>query len=180
MGEGFTFKPVALGMVFAVLTMFTGQVVAMVVGAAEPQVEHWIESTLAAHPDNPDLANKSPAAIASKSFRYILRGHFHGTGIGALSVGLILALASSWVGVRWKRNLALAVGVGGFLYPLCWLGAGLLMPYVGKAAAKHAFDWLVFPAVGVHFAALCVILWVWWVSFRSPTGVPDGYEFLKQ
>jgi hypothetical protein len=167
-------------MVFAILTMFSGQIVGMSVGVAEGPIETWIEHTIAAHPDNPDLIKKSPKEVEKKAFRYILRGHFHGTGIGAMSVALILALGVSWVSARWKTILSLGVGVGGFLYPLCWLGSGLLMPSMGKAAAKGAVEWLVFPSIAAQFTCMCVILWIWWASFRSADGIPDGYDALKR
>lgn len=180
MGDGFTFKPVALGMVFAVLTMGFGELVAIGVGVAEEPLEDWIAETVAAHPQNPDLAKSSPEAVEGKAMRYVLRGHFHGTGIGAMSVGLILALAASWVSVRWKTILSLGVGIGGFLYPISWFGAGLLMPSMGKEAARGAFEWLVFPGIAVQYSCLLLILWIWLVAFFSPGGTPQGYDLLKR
>jgi len=176
----FDLKPIALGMVFAMMTLLFGETIGMVFGVAEDPVEEWISATIAANPANPDLVTKSPEAIAKKSARYILRGHFHGTGIGAMSVGLILAIGASWVSARWKMLLSLGVGVGGFIYPICWLGAGLLMPSIGKEAAKGAMEILVFPSIGMQVTALLITLWIWVASFRSATGVPDGYGFLKR
>ena len=180
MTTGFDLKPIALGMVFAVLTMFFGQSVGMMVGVAEGPLEEWLAAGITANPDNPDLATKSPADIEKKAFRYVLRGHFHGTGIGAMSVGLILAVGALWVSARWKMILSLGVGIGGFLYPICWFMAGILMPSMGKSAAKGAVEWVVFPSIAVQFTCMCLILWLWWLSFRSPTGVPDGYEAFKR
>jgi len=175
----FQFKPIALGMVFAILTILSGELIGMGFGVAEHSLEAWMGDTIAAHPNNPDLVKKSPHDIEEKAMRYVLRGHFHGTGIGAMSVGLILALGVSWVSARWKKILSLAVGIGGFLYPLCWFTTGMLMPSIGKSAAKASVEWVVFPSIAVQFSAMVAILFIWWLSFRSESGVPDGYDSFK-
>ena len=52
--------------------------------------------------------------------------------------------------------------------------------FAALQAAKASLEWVVFPSVAVHFSFLCVILWIWWASFRSPTGVPEGCDALKR
>ncbi len=173
-------KPVALGLVFAILTICFGEAIGMSVGVAEHSIEGWISQQITDHPNNPDLLTKSPEQIEKKSFRYVLRGHFHGTGIGAMSVGLILALGLSWVSARWKMVFSLGVGIGGLLYPVCWLVAGLLMPSIGKTAAKATVDPIVFPAIGMQLMSMLAILLIWGLSVRSDNGTPDGWDVLKR
>ena len=78
-------------------------------------------------------------AEAEKNWRYYQRFHFHSTGIGAMTLAVLLLTLS----IPADRTLLLItrymLSVGGFVYPFVWLLAGMFGPTMGSSEAKEAF-----------------------------------------
>ena len=78
-------------------------------------------------------------AEKDKNWRYYQRYHFHATGIGAMSLSLLILLAFVRGADRLRRYVAYCLAIGGFLYPFVWLFAGMYGPVMGRAVAKEQF-----------------------------------------
>lgn len=79
------------------------------------------------------------ASETEKNWRYYQRFHFHATGIGAMTMGLLLFISRLKAPRRSSRAAAYLVSIGGFLYPFVWLFAGIYGPEMGRSEAKEAF-----------------------------------------
>jgi len=89
-----------------------------------------------------DSAEKASyvAKEEEKNWRYFQRFHFHSTGIGSMSLALLLLLCL--VGAKhgtMKKIAALSISIGGFLYPFVWLFAAVYGPSLGRSVAKEKF-----------------------------------------
>ncbi len=94
--------------------------------------------------------------VLKKSWDYVIRAHLHGGAIGtaALASMAILILLCRLDGVA--QASALAFGLGGFLYALFWLMAGLAAPALGSTgAAKEFYSFLALPGSGLSLLGLC-------------------------
>lgn len=76
---------------------------------------------------------------AEKNWRYFQRFHFHATGIGAMMIGILLFLTQVNAPALSKNITSYMVAIGGSLYPLVWLFAGIYGPEMGRNEAKEAF-----------------------------------------
>ncbi len=76
----------------------------------------------------------------AKLWRYYQRFHFHATGIGAMSLGLLIFLSFVQAPRQYKTVTGYLIGIGGFLYPFVWLFAAMSGGEMGRGAAKEAFE----------------------------------------
>ena len=87
--------PVIPGLVLAFLAIVFGTVAGMAFGVIEDDIKGYYLSEVKAHPA---IHKQTPENIKKQvhdSWRYTQRAHFHAQGLGALGVGIILALAFS-------------------------------------------------------------------------------------
>lgn len=87
----------------------------------------------------------------SKNWRYFQRFHFHSTGIGAMTLAMLLFLAFLEAPKNLKSLTSYALSVGGFFYPFVWLFAGIYGPIWGRSVAKENFA--IFAYMGGVFLA---------------------------
>lgn len=149
----------------AILGMIGGVAIAVLFGINEDLFKDKIARGLQENPkvlDMPAGPEKTAyiAAESSKLWRYYQRFHFHSTGIGAMSLSVLLLLGLlSGGGSRLKHTAAYLVSVGGFLYPFVWLFAAVYGPHVGRGAAKERFALFGYMG-GVFLIGLFVALYV--------------------
>lgn len=122
---------VRLGLALALLTLLFGIVMGIVFGINEDGVKDYINAGITANPNHHD--EKS----ADKIWRYAQRSHFHATGIGAFTLGLIVLVSLTGMSKQLKQFSATLIGLGG-LYALSWFSMFLLAPSVGRDAAHEA------------------------------------------
>ncbi len=99
-------------------------------GINEDAIQAFIARGIASHPTLHDA--KSQEAI----WRYVQRAHFHATGIGAFSIGLVPLVALSTLSALMKRWTSLLIGLGSF-YPAGWFTTFYLAPSLGRSAAHE-------------------------------------------
>lgn len=145
-----TLRNIRPGLFLALLTLFFGIAMGITFGVNEAGYEHWIEQEVALHPTLHDA--ESPEKI----WRYAQRAHFHATGIGAFSLGLILLIGLTGMQARMKTISSVLIGLGGF-YPLSWLSIFLLAPSMGREPAHEAAITQLLVYVGV-IGLLCGLL----------------------
>ncbi|MBK5205817.1 MAG: hypothetical protein JJD98_10525 [Polaromonas sp.] len=126
-----TLANVRLGLLLAILTVLFGIVLGVVFGVNEEGIVNWIAQGIAAHPELHD------ASSPEKIWRYVQRAHMHAGGIGAFSLGLILAVALSGMRAPLKKLSSSLIGLSGF-YPLSWFSTFYLSPSIGRDAAHHS------------------------------------------
>lgn len=148
----------------AILGLCGGVLIAIFFGVNEDYFKGTIDRALQSNPSIAAItdATQRKSTIkkeAEKNWRYYQRYHFHATGIGAMSLGLLIVLAML-VGARRARLLAAYfISIGGALYPFVWLFAAIYGPSIGRHAAKERFA--IFGYMGGLFlvgALLCATL----------------------
>lgn len=135
-------KNVRPGLFLALLTLLFGIVMGISFGANEAGYEHWIAQEIGLHPELHD------AGSPGKIWRYAQRAHFHATGIGAFSLGLILLVGLTSMRARMKKICSALIGLSG-CYALGWLSIFLLSPSMGRDAAHEALITQALVFVGV-------------------------------
>ena len=123
-------KPVKIGLFLALILLLFGIFMGIAFGVAEDSFKDYITEGIVNNPLVHD--DKS----ASKIWRYAQRAHFHATGIGAFSLGLIVLVALSNLKQSMKKVSSFLIGLAG-LYPLAWFTTFLLAPSLGRDAAHH-------------------------------------------
>lgn len=168
--------PVIPGLLIAFLAIVFGTGLGMAFGIYEDQIKGYFLSEVKAHPA---IHEQTPTNIKKQvkdSWRYTQRAHFHSQGLGALGVGIILVIAFSWVSASIRRWLSLAVGIGAFLYPFCWLIAGLRIASMGKHAAKASVDWLAYISIPLFFGGMMLTLLILLLGWLFPKKLPGFLE----
>jgi hypothetical protein len=144
-------RPVALGAVFALLSVLSGFVIGGVFGAKEEALKGRLESSGQAVLETVykgDAAAKD--AVVKKSWQYLLRAHLHGGAIGAAALGAIALLVLLCRLDLLAQASALSFGLGGLVYSTFWLLAGFAAPGLGSTgAAKQALELVAVPGAGL-------------------------------
>lgn len=164
--------PVVAGLIFAFMSIVFGTSLGMFFGVYEDQIKSYFLTNVKTHPE---IHEQTPANFKKQvgdSWRYTQRAHFHAQGLGALGVGIILVLAFSWVSASTKKWLSLAVGIGAFLYPFCWLIAGFRIASMGKHAAKASVDWLAYISIPLFFGGMMLTLLILLLGWLFPKKLP--------
>lgn len=144
-------KPLAPGIILALLSIAFGFILGGSFGAAEDSIKGHLRSSADVVFDTVyegDAGRRD--AVVSKSWSYMKRAHLHGGAIGAAALASIVLLGLFGNPGPLERYSALAFGAGSFLYPLFWLAAGLTAPAVGSTGeAKEALGFLAIPGAGL-------------------------------
>lgn len=144
-------RPVALGAVFALLSVLSGFGLGGAFGAKEDALKARLEASGQAALETAykgDAAAKD--AVVKKSWQYLIRAHLHGGAIGAAALGAIAMLLLLCRLDRLAQASALSFGLGGLIYCLFWLLAGFMAPGLGGTdAAKKALELVAVPGAGL-------------------------------
>ena len=147
-------KPIAVGAIFALLSILFGFGLGIVFGAFEANLKKQLEASGTAALQSVyqgDVAAKD--AVVKKSFDYVVRAHLHGGGIGGAALGAIAALILLTSLGLVAQASAVAFGAGALLYSIFWLWAGFLAPGLGgTGAAKEALNFIAMPGAGLAIA----------------------------
>jgi hypothetical protein len=180
------FKPIMLGLIFGLLTLLSAEFMASSFGIYEDNIkgalieealEHTEGVTIPGHENEEDLDRKvfsdeaEARKTADKAWVYLKRAHAHGEGLGAIAIVLCLLIGLSYLKKPLKFVLSSCIGVGAFIYPLCWLYAGSYMVDKGKTAAKADIHFFAMGSVGLYLSAL-VLLFLFIVLY---TVVPNSW-----
>ncbi|OVE80988.1 hypothetical protein BVY03_04840 [bacterium K02(2017)] len=128
----------------ALFGLFLGVLIAIVFGVNESFFKDRIQKGLQKNIKIQAMADpiKKQAKLtkeASKNWRYYQRFHFHSTGIGAMSLGILILLLYIAAPTSAKVVSAYAISLGGFFYPFIWLFAAIYGPEMGRHQAKECF-----------------------------------------
>ncbi len=128
----------------AILGMIGGVSIAILFGVNEAIFKDAIQDGLSRNAKiqqmtDPQAKAEAIGNEAAKNWRYYQRFHFHATGIGAMSLSLLLFVAFVGAPERLRLVAGYLTAVGGFLYPFIWLFAAIYGPGMGRHEAKEAF-----------------------------------------
>ncbi len=146
-------KPVAVGLILALLALLGGELHGMAFGAKEDAIKSYLENTAKAN--EATLGSKSKVEkAAGGAWKYLKRAHIHFMGLGTAALALVVVVALSPVADVMKMVVSTLVGLGAFIYPLFWTLAGLKSAEVGKHAAKESLELLAQAGAGASFLGL--------------------------
>jgi uncharacterized membrane protein YebE (DUF533 family) len=154
-------RPVRLGLLLCLLTVFFGFALGGAFGAAEDGLKADLksrgEAVLASAYQN------DPAKLTStidKAWSYYKRAHLHGGAIGTAGLVCLMLLASMARPPQLlKSTIGVAFGLGGLAYSLYWLLAGYRAPALGStSAAKASLEWLAVPSAGAVLLSLLAVI----------------------
>jgi hypothetical protein len=144
---------VKIGLAMVLLGLLFGIGLGITFGANEDLYQAHIAAGISAHPELHDAGSRNSI------WRWVQRAHFHATGIGAFSLGLVLLVAFSTLKARWKSVSAVLIGMGG-LYPLAWFTMFWLAPSIGRKAAHQHWlvDFWTYAGIGGLLLGLALLL----------------------
>lgn len=133
--------------ILSILTIFSGVTIAILFGVNEKFFKNKISNDLKLNNkialiSDLKLRTKKIETEKSKLWRYYQRFHFHATGIGAMSLALLIFLEFLKAPVNLKIITSYCISIGGFLYPFVWLFAAVFGPEMGRHESKEAFAFL--------------------------------------
>jgi len=155
--------PVREGLLLGVLAVAYGWGLGVAFGAVEDAMKDGLRSSAEASralylEKSGGDANSAAAAVKEtldKSWNYYQRAHLHAGAIGAVTIGLSLALAFLETARLWRRLASSLLGLGALGYPLFWMLAAQRAPALAStAAAKESLAWLAVPATASLLAGL--------------------------
>ena len=149
-----TIRPLAPGIIFALLSIALGFVLGGAFGAAEDSIKSRLQSSAESVLDTVYNGESDQSeAVVRRSWGYMKRAHLHGSAIGTAALTSILLLALLGKPGIVEKITATAFGFGSFLYSSFWLVAGLLAPSMGGTGeAKEALAFMAVPG-----AAFCLL-----------------------
>ncbi|HET6245618.1 MAG: hypothetical protein H0V01_00630 [Bacteroidetes bacterium] len=161
----------------ALLTIIVGVFIAILFGANEEYFKNKIEkglerNTVISQMSNDIEKSNYIKSEKEKNWRYYQRFHFHATGIGSISLAVLLFLSILSAPKNIKNVSAFFIAIGGFLYPFLWLFAGIFGPEMGRNEAKEAFA--VFGYMGGVFMIGLLITLV--LSLKYPLRQSNRYK----
>jgi hypothetical protein len=149
-------RPLAPGLLLAVLTLCFGFGMGGAFGAAEDDMKAGLAASGAAALVQVYQGDEAKMnAVVKKSWVYYKRAHLHANGLGttALACGLLLAMLG--VPGRTERAAGAALGAGALLYSVFWLLAGSAAPGLGSTgAAKESLSFVAIPGSGLCMLGL--------------------------
>ena len=117
-------RPLAPGIVLALLSILFGFVLGGAFGAAEDSLKGKLRSSGEAVLDTVYEGDEDKKnAVASRSWSYLKRAHLHGGAIGAAALASILLIGLFGRCGRFETLTAVSFGAGALLYSVSWPGS---------------------------------------------------------
>ena len=151
----FDFGAVRWGLVLSLLTLFMGIYLGIHFGKDEDNIKKYLKEKATASAVFKGDAEEIGAA-ARNGWKYLKRSHEHFQGLGAISIGLILLLSSTWLKPVIKTAVSIGTGFGAFIYPLFWYITAYNAAEMGKHAAKESLALMAQFGAGIYALSFLV------------------------
>jgi hypothetical protein len=151
----FDFGAVRWGLVLSLLTLFMGIYLGIHFGKDEDNIKKYLKEKATASAVFKGDAEEIGAA-ARNGWKYLKRSHEHFQGLGAISIGLILLLSSTWLKPVIKTVVSIGTGLGAFIYPLFWYITAYNAAEMGKHAAKESLALMAQFGAGIYALSFLV------------------------
>ncbi len=161
--------------IISLLGMIGGVIISIVFGVNEGFFKDRIQAGLLKNekiqsmPDETARADKMKVE-AEKNWRYFQRYHFHATGVGSMTMVILIFLAFINAPKKQILTASYMIAIGGFLYPFVWLFAGIYGPEMGRDQAKEAF------AIFGYMGGVCLMgmIFAAYLGIAKPFKAPIG------
>jgi hypothetical protein len=151
---GIDLKPLAPGIILALLSILFGFGLGGAFGANEEALKGQLQTSADAVFETVyegDAAKRD--AVVKKSWIYLKRAHLHGGAIGTAALASIVLLGLLGGHGLLERASAISFGAGAIVYSSFWLAAGFSAPGLGSTgAAKESLEFMAVPGAG-----LCIL-----------------------
>jgi hypothetical protein len=162
-------------LVISLLGMIGGVIISIVFGANEGIFKDKIQAGLLKNEKIQSIADEGARAEkmkveADKNWRYYQRYHFHATGVGSMTMAVLIFLGFVTASKKQILTAAYMISIGGFLYPFVWLFAGIYGPEMGRDQAKEAF------ALFGYMGGVCLLgmIFAAYLAISKPLKAPLG------
>lgn len=130
--------------ILSLLGMVGGVIISIVFGVNEGVFKDRIQEGLMKNQKIQSMMDVEAKAAklkteADKNWRYYQRYHFHATGVGSMSLVILILLGFIKASQTQLLVSSYMISIGGFLYPFVWLFAAIYGPEMGRDEAKEAF-----------------------------------------
>ncbi len=172
------FTYIKYGIVLALVAILLGISMGLGFGCCEDSIKSKFKSDAYEVLDTVYKGSKSKAKrIASSSWSYMKRAHFHSQTMGVISLVFSLLVAGLKFAPRWQLGVSIFSGFGALGYGLFWLLAGVIAPSMGStSAAQNALELLAQASAGCFFLsaiALFGLLGAKMFSSSNSVSVPE-------
>lgn len=152
---------IRIGLVLGLLTVLFGFGLGAIFGIAEDGIKAGMKKDAqAVFQEKYQNDEEKVSKTIDKSWVYIKRAHLHANGIGTTALVLMIILSALSVRFQHKQVIAIFLGLGGLLYSLFWLLAGLNAPAMGgTSAAKAHFEYVAIVGSGLALLGLLGVIW---------------------
>lgn len=160
-------RPVREGLLLGIVTVAYGWGLGIAFGGAEDYLKGGLKASaessltlyLAKAGGDERAARALMAATVEKAWTYYQRAHLHAGAIGAVAIGLCLALAHVEGRRGFRRLASLLLGLGGLGYSSFWMWAARRAPGLASTgAAKESLFWFATPTAGALMVGLALAL----------------------
>ncbi len=153
-------KVVRIGIILSLLTLLFAFVLGGLFGAIEGKIKGHLKGEAQAVSDTVYKGDSAKMKkITDKSWVYFKRAHLHASGLGAISLAVILLLMFMQTTLILKNITAIFLGLGSLVYSLFWMFAALNAPGLGSTgAAKEALSFMAIPSAGMCIIGLVSVL----------------------
>jgi hypothetical protein len=155
-------KIVRIGVLLSLATLLFSFVLGGLFGAAgvESKIKGYLKGEAQAVFDTVYKGDSvEMKKITDKSWAFLIRAHLHASGLGVISLAVILLLMFMQASLMLKKITAIFLGLGSFGYSLFWMFAALKAPGLGSTgAAKESLAFLAIPSAGMCIIGLISVL----------------------
>lgn len=150
--------------IIVIISLILGNLIAVFFGVNEDLFKNQIANDLKTNSkilaiEDLEKREKKIDKEKSKNWRYYQRFHFHSTGIGAISLGVLFLLMLINSHNILKIISSYMISIGGALYPFIWLFAAIYGPSMGRSEAKEAFAIFGYMG-GIYLVGLTITLFL--------------------
>jgi hypothetical protein len=163
----FTYKPVSIGVILALLALLAGMTHGMAFGAKEDAIKKIFRTNAeASFAGKPDEIKEN----VSEAWKTLKRAHLHFMGLGAAALALCLMAGLSNAGDSLKMAASTLMGFGALVYPFYYTVASFKVSSAGEEVAHATYELIAQAGAGASFIgllAMIVIAVKWALSAES-------------
>ncbi|MDH5476957.1 MAG: hypothetical protein OEY50_01365 [Nitrospinota bacterium] len=159
----FSFKPVSIGIIFALGALLAGMLHGMAFGAKEDAIiDMFKKNAQATFVGQPDEVTKATEG----AWKYLKRAHYHFMGLGAMAAALCMFAGAARASDKVKMVASTLVGFGSFVYPLHFTLSAFKASHIGKHAGHEAYALVAQAGAGTSLLGLLAMIaiafmWMW-------------------
>ena len=164
---------VIFGILLGLTTLLYAESLAGTIGLYEDDIkgafrqealEHTAGETVKGHEKESDLSGavfkdrKEAEEVVEEAWEYLMLAHVHAEGMGIIIIVLSLIIGHSLLKEQFKKLISIMIGLGGIVYPLCWVYVGIFMADKGEEAARGDVHYFAISSVTLYLTGISLVL----------------------